>query len=861
MSATNADVQTSTTSSFVAALVVAGITVGAFSALWLVLHGRKDLQRVFQPRTILPPESKRPQPLPSGIIAFWKTLIQTPDQDIITSNGPDAYFYVRFLKVFGFQMLIPYEILTCAILIPVSVISPNQGNTGLNKLTFGNVGETDQIRHVAHFLVAIVLMSWTVYLIWREYNHFVDVRQTWLTTPQHLSLARARTIAITNIPDSLNSSTGIKELAGVVSRVGAGNGSGTNLLALANPFSRQSTATENTGATGDSEGGVRRVWLTRKCKNVEKVWKERDAECARLEGGVAKLQKRAAKNVRKGKTPETQGKYDAESSGGDLIDRYVLPKKRPSWKQGLLGLIGQKQNLETSPDYIHEHNVKLDELREGIEDLPQGNTAFIRFSSQFEAHAFAKLASKTDKSNMHIRGGIEVVPEDIEWSNISMSPWERHARTIVSWCLTVGLIIVWAIPVAFVGMISNVDTLCANASWLAWICELPPAALGIIKGVLPPALLAVLFMLLPVVLRLMVKMQGEIRKSDIELKLFSRFWLFQVIHGFLIVTLASGLINALGNLGDTAGEVPTLLATKLPGASIFFLTFILTATLSGAAKTYARLVPWIMYLLRDILAGGTPRKVYLKKYKMDSFTWSTAFPPTCLIICVTIVYSVIQPIITVLALVAFILLYCANKYVIHWCADQPDAAETGGLYYIKALRTVFVSLYIQGVCMAGLFFLSTDENGNRSKSGLGCGAVMCVMIVCIAVIQIYIDWFRFTKPYLIFVHNTPSVPHSSSVEPKVGGATDSPDENAVAGPELGNTSGFHNRAFDHPALWKKQPVIWVAADPHGLGAFEVEQINAKGVEANLEYAVMTEKGAIDVERSPPDEAWYEGFTA
>lgn len=140
----------------------------------------------------------------------------------------------------------------------------------------------------------------------------------------------------------------------------------------------------------------------------------------------------------------------------------------------------------------------------------------------------------------------------------------------------------------------------------------------------------------------------------------------------------------------------------------------------------------------------------------------------------------------------------------------------------------------------------------------------CVMIICIALIQIYIDWFRFTKPYLIYVHRTPSVPNSSSVEPKVGGGgvTDSPsDEDALAGPELGNTSGFHERAFDHPALWKKQPVIWVAADPHGLGALEVERINDKGVEASLQYAVMNEKGQIDVQRSPPDEAWYEGFTA
>lgn len=57
-------------------------------------------------------------------------------------------------------------------------------------------------------------------------------------------------------------------------------------------------------------------------------------------------------------------------------------------------------------------------------------------------------------------------------------------------------------------------------------------------------------------------MGDEADFSDIELKLFSRFWLFQVIHGFLIVTVASGLIAALGNLGNMAGSIPTLLAEK-----------------------------------------------------------------------------------------------------------------------------------------------------------------------------------------------------------------------------------------------------------------------------------------------------------
>jgi hypothetical protein len=61
---------------------------------------------------------------------------------------------------------------------------------------------------------------------------------------------------------------------------------------------------------------------------------------------------------------------------------------------------------------------------------------------------------------------------------------------------------------------------------------------------------------------------------------------------------------------------------------------------------------------------------------MDGFAWATIWPPTCLILCITIVYSVIQPIITVLAWLAFLLLFAAYKYVLYWCADQPDHLET-----------------------------------------------------------------------------------------------------------------------------------------------------------------------------------------
>lgn len=173
-------------------------------------------------------------------------------------------------------------------------------------MTFGNVPLTNQNRHIAHFLVAIILMSWTMFLIWREYNHFVEVRQAWLSSPQHLSLARSRTVVITNLPDSVNSISGIKELGGVVS-------------GLTGPMApRSSNVTEGTAVNGSGDleseggaGGIKNIWLTYKVKEVEKVWQDRNDECARLEGGVGKLVKLGVKNYKKGKTPEKQGEHDS----------------------------------------------------------------------------------------------------------------------------------------------------------------------------------------------------------------------------------------------------------------------------------------------------------------------------------------------------------------------------------------------------------------------------------------------------------------------------------------------------------------------------------------------------------------------
>ena len=42
--------------------------------------------------------------------------------------------------------------------------------------------------------------------------------------------------------------------------------------------------------------------------------------------------------------------------------------------------------------------------------------------------------------------GVGVSPDDVIWSNLNMNPYEARIRTAISWAITIGLIIVWAIP-------------------------------------------------------------------------------------------------------------------------------------------------------------------------------------------------------------------------------------------------------------------------------------------------------------------------------------------------------------------------------------------------------------------------------
>jgi hypothetical protein len=828
--------------------------------------------------------------------------------DIRRQNGLDAYVFVRYLRMMVY-ILLPMWFISWAVLMPVNAIRSPVGATGLDRFTMGNVAKNEQHRYAAHLILAYLFTFWILWVIKGEMRHFITVRQRHLIDPAHANSSQASTILVTGVPPRYLQPASLKSMYSVL------------------------------------PGGVKKVWVNRDMKDLPDLYDERMKAINKLEGAetsllstAAKLEAKRQKAIAKGKTPKEVDTTDRRENVDPeqpltLAEKLVPKKKRPTHRLGFLPFTGQKvDTIDWCRDEIIRLNKEVEERQrvcteemaldkvirgEHDEQYPRMNSAFVQFNNQIAAHLAAQALAHHEPYRMGDKF-TDIAPEDIIWSNLNMNPYESKIRTAISYAATAALVIFWAIPVAFVGAVSNITALCAKYAWLHWICTLPSVVVGIISGLLPPVLLAVLMMLLPIVLRSMsffctnlntrpksltlfplrlvfAKFEGIPRHTSVELSLMTRYFIFQVIHSFLVVSLASGIIASLAPLLKDPSKAPTLLATNLPGASIFFLTYILLQ-LSGVAGGFLQIVPLIIYYVKLFLLGSTPRSVYAIKNGMRNVQWGTLFPTITLLTVVTLAYSVIQPIINGMACAIFFLLYQLYKYLFLYQLDQPASGDTGGLFFPKAITHVFVGLYVEQICLCALFFL--QQNQHNKASCLPEGALMVVLIVITAGYHMILNDsygpLLTALPLSLVdresqddVNNSPRSSEDGAKAPlreKNGQASgddmtrsrsshsqrrkpvQASEEHELS--EINNDNSGNQQTereeryggladFTHPALQPAR-IIWLPTDSLGLGAEEARDISARGIDVSMRGANMNEKGTVDVDTYPPGEKPREG---
>ncbi|KAF7782412.1 hypothetical protein Agabi119p4_1788 [Agaricus bisporus var. burnettii] len=703
----------STTRSFVTALVVNGALLGVEVLAFFLL--KQKLWRIYGPRTVLPPPHKRAAALPSGIAKWLPALIRYPAEDIIHKNGLDAYMFLRYIKLLIWIFLV-FTLSTFVVIIPADAVGITSDKEGLERISWTNIIQPrDQSRFSAHIVVAYVLTFFVVWMIRREMAYFVNLRHQFLISPSHSRLAQARTVLITSVPDELANERDLRSFASFV------------------------------------PGGVDRVWLYRDTRSLNDVFERRQDTCLKLEAAGSSLLVQAVsawrKKIKHHKKAINRKRKDEEglTISNDLaippltrafLDELVPPAKRPHHRTGFLGMIGQKvDTIDWCTKEIAELNGILHKERENIVKGKFLGSAFIRCNLQMGAHVLAQCVSYHEPSTMYSKW-MEAHPKDIVWHNLDDGALEVRGRYLTSWAATVGLIIAWAFPVGFIGTLSNLSGFCVKFHWLNWLCAAPKPVLGLIQGVLPPALLAALFSLLPFILRGLAWYECIPRYSLIAVSVYKRFYFFLLIHGFLIVTLSSGITRAIQNIIENPAKTVQELASQLPGASVFFLTYMVTQGLAGAGAALVQLAPLALHFLRKWFLGRTPRQAYGVTFLMPHADLSVIFPRLSLLATIGFAYSVLSPLINLLAFITYLTYYLAWKFLLSQVIDQPDELETGGLYFPMAINNLFVGLYIEQVSLACLFFLKASG----SVAAAIAQAVLMLVLLCItALAQLLIN--------------------------------------------------------------------------------------------------------------------------
>uniref|UniRef100_A0A914YNK1 DUF221-domain-containing protein n=1 Tax=Panagrolaimus superbus TaxID=310955 RepID=A0A914YNK1_9BILA len=672
--------QTSSLQQFLTVLIVNFALFIAFIAAFLLL--RKRQRRVYEPRYIVEsvPKNLKPDEAPKGLISWLIHLLHKPSSFIIQYTNADGYFFIRFL--FGFACIC---ILGCfllwPILFPINATNSNHMK-GLDILSYSNVKNENRI--FVHLFLSWIFFGSITFYIYREIVYYTTFRHVLQTTPLYDSLLSSKTLFLTEIPTNLFHENALRDLFPAASK----------------------------------------IWYARDYSKLKGKVQERAELAKKYEASLNSVLTKAVK-----KRCSALAKGDQPTSPQNDLDKYLKDEKnRPTHR--LKFLIGKKvDTLNYCPKKLRELNDEIE--RDQGEHLRNQliPAVFIEFPTQLELQrAFQAIPYNPDLKGIKRHTGIS--PDDVLWDNLQLTATTRTIKKIIATTLLTLMIIFWSIPVAIVGIITNINMLTDKVKFLSFINNMPDVLMGLITGLLPVVALAILMALIPIFIRLIANFAGFLTIQEVESFIQSWYYAFQVIQTFLVVTLASAATSAVTSVINEPQKALTILGEKIPPASNFYIANTCYQSLALSSGLLLQIVDLILPQIMGKLFDDTPRSKWIRYNILGQPIWAVIYPPYQLIAVIALVYAIIAPLILGFAAIAFILLYFAYLYFLVY-VQEPNQIDIRGKFYPKALLQLFVGIYLGELCLIALFVF---------KENWAVVVLEAIWIVVTAVAHIYIKW-------------------------------------------------------------------------------------------------------------------------
>lgn len=325
--------------------------------------------------------------------------------------------------------------------------------------------------------------------------------------------------------------------------------------------------------------------------------------------------------------------FDTEDLGQPEWTKYIREKDRDTMRLPLFGLswmpslwlLGKKvDTIEHCRKEVARLNLEIEVDQQQPEKFPLMSSAFIQFNHQVAAHMACQAVSHHLPKQMEPRV-VEISPDDVIWDNMSINWWERYLRTFGILTLVIAMVVGWAFPVAFTGLLSQLSYLESAFPWLGWIDRMPPWFLSAVQGILPPLFLAILMALLPLILRFLSRTQGLHTGMGIELTVQNYYFAFLFVQLFLVVTIASSFSSIIHNVTDVTSW-PELLAQNIPVASNYFFSYMILQAMSVSAGALLQIFQLVSWFILAPWLDTTGRMKWARTTNLNQMQWGTFFP-------------------------------------------------------------------------------------------------------------------------------------------------------------------------------------------------------------------------------------------
>lgn len=660
----DADTQSTSTSAVLVTLVLNLILLGCFVGGFLIL--RLKFKRIYSPKSSfdLVPEEKKPEPLPLDPVRWIFVLLTKPHSFILQQCGMDGYFFLRYLIMCAMTFL--GGMLIWVILLPVNATNGN-GHDGLDQLSFANVKH--HRRYYAHAFMSWFFYGGVIYMIYRELFFYNSLRAAVLSSPRYANKLSSRTVLFQSVPDAFLDEKQFVKLF----------------------------------------NGVKRIYVSRNVRRLAYKVRQREAFAMQLEAATTQLLVKAMKAKKK------MDKKGVQVEDPEDINSYVPEKKRPRCKEG--GFFSKKvDKIEYLRNKLQELDEEVKKHQKKYRMANPKNTLFVEFEDQFSAQlAYQSVVHHTPMRMTPAYIGYD--PADIDWDNMRLFWWERITRKLIALAAIIALIIFWAIPVAFVGVISNINNLTEKLPWLGWIQNLPDWLLGVVTGLLPTIMLSLLMTLLPMFIRGMAKIAGCVSFQHTEDFTQNCYFGFLTVNSFLVTALASSATAAVAQIINNPTSAMNLLAANLPRSSNFFISYLILQGFTIAGGALFQVVTFFLFYILGALLDKTLRKKWARFSGLGIVMWGTTFPIFTNLASITLAFAIIAPMILLFGCVAFHLAFIAYGHNLTYCFVE--APDNRGLHYPRALFQTFTGLYLGQVCLLGLFVVG---------KGWGCVALQAIGI-------------------------------------------------------------------------------------------------------------------------------------